>query len=205
MVHTTATKKTALKTDSWYIYQTQVCGLHEGTLNPPVICLAVVSDQISVWLINGSRKHRPSPPRGVALHMPVRQRNPLTSAWDEGGEDQPSRFGAVAAFRHVSLSSSVDVSLLMTPPPLPQTSPFPVPQAPMSHRITSVALLFCLQKLHSVCLAQPNCLSSAPSLLLIFLLCTVLIVIISLAILFLREVLHLSSLQPSWVAVLLFG
>lgn len=105
MVHTTATKKTA-----------QVCGLHEGTLNPPVIWLAVASDQISVWLINGSRKPRPSPPCGDAVHMPVRQRNPLTSASDERGEDQPSRFGAVAAFLHVSLSSSVDVSLLMTTP-----------------------------------------------------------------------------------------
>lgn len=75
------------------------------------------------------------------------------------------RLGAVAAFLHVSLSSSADVSLrpLLPLSLSPHPFPFPVPQAPMglSDSIVDVSLMSCPQMLRTVCLARPSCRSAS--------------------------------------------
>lgn len=69
------------------------------------------------------------------------------------GGSRGFRLGAVAAFLHVSLSSSAGVSLCPSPFShfSPHPSPFPVPQAPMglSDRIVDVSLMSWPQMLHS--------------------------------------------------------
>lgn len=92
MTHRPMTKKMTLKTGSWYSYQTQVCTLHEGAKKPTIICSAIFSGQISVWIINWSRTSRPSPSHGDFCLRPGGR-----------GSDLKSWLGAVAAFLHVSL------------------------------------------------------------------------------------------------------